>query len=114
MGYYTQYSLEIEYFNPPKNINSDELKTLVNQVLPLIESELSEISGYDVHLFEDTLKWYDHEEDTKKISKKYPDFLFKLKGHGEEAGDVWLKYFLNGKMQKAKITFEEFDPQKLN
>jgi hypothetical protein len=51
----------------------------------------------------------------RAFSKIYPNTLFKLKGEGEEAGDVWIKYFKNGKMQScpAKITFEEYDENKL-
>lgn len=59
--------------------------------------------------------WRDYEEELKSFSKKYPTWLFTLKGEGEEAMDLWVAYFLDGKMQKekAKITFADFDAQKL-
>ena len=62
-----------------------------------------------------TCKWYGHELDMLNLSKKFPTVLFKLEGDGEEKGDWWHKYFLNGKMQTiiGKTTFEEFDKQKL-
>lgn len=64
---------------------------------------------------EDSCKWYDHEEDMRRLSLKFPDVVFTLNGEGEEAGDVWVKYFRNGKMQvdKIEIKLAAFDPKKL-
>ena len=99
MGYYTKYDLTVKGEN-----------------------------GYDVyeHLLEDndefrysvdngSSKWYNHELDIKDFSKKYPTNLFVLEGYGEEDGDIWRKYFMNGKIQivRAKIVFDEFDENKL-
>jgi hypothetical protein len=60
-------------------------------------------------------KWYEHEEEMKAFSSKYPDILFTLYGDGEEEHDIWCKYFRHGKMQiaYAEIKFEEFDESKL-
>ena len=51
-----------------------------------------------------------------EVSKLYPEHLFMLEGEGEESGDIWRKYFFNGKYQicNAIITFEPFDKTKLN
>lgn len=63
----------------------------------------------------DSCKWYDHEKDMRAFSERFPDVLFELNGEGEESGDIWRKYFRNGKMQKcpARITFDPFDETKL-
>lgn len=63
----------------------------------------------------ESCKWYDYNEELAKFSKKYPNWLFILSGEGEEAGDIWKNYYLNGKVQQAvaKITFDEFDEKKL-
>jgi hypothetical protein len=39
-----------------------------------------------------------------------------LIGYGEEQGDMWHEYYLNGKMQRvnAEIIFADFDKTKLN
>lgn len=81
-----------------------------------IEEKLQEISGYSIEFgWNDSCKWYDHEQDMKTLSKIYPETTFLLEGEGEESGDIWQKYFKNGKMQvcKAEIVFPAFDESKL-
>ena len=61
------------------------------------------------------IKWENHENNMKTVSKKFKDVLFILSGEGEEAGDLWKEYYMNGKVQvaEAKIEFDSFDPSKL-
>lgn len=61
------------------------------------------------------VKWYSHEEDMRRVSSNHPNHVFKLTGEGEEPGDLWVKYFKNGKMQEcmAEITYENYDESKL-
>lgn len=63
----------------------------------------------------DSVKWYEHEEVMRKMSKDVRGLLFKLHGEGEETGDIWDKYFLNGKMQicKAQVVIPTFDEKLL-
>lgn len=99
MGYLTRFVIETD----PEN---DELWEKLRQ-----DDELGEvfIEGRV------TAKWYSHERDLKDLSLKYPEVLFTVYGEGEESGDIWRKYFKNGKMQvcKAVITFPEFDEAKM-
>lgn len=99
MGYYTRFELEIIEGND--NI-TDYAK------------EIGEISGYG-DVFDDEHKWYDCESDMKKISLKHPNTVFKISGEGEEQGDIWNRYFKNGKCQysRAKIVFDGFDESQL-
>jgi hypothetical protein len=64
---------------------------------------------------EQAAKWCDHNLEMLDFSKKYPDLLFKLHGEGERNGDLWDKYYLNGKMQKceAVIFYQDFDQNQL-
>lgn len=109
MGYYTDYDLEVvdcadlefdDVEAAALEIDTDYGEELVNQLL--------QGNGYNC-------KWYDHEKDMRTLSLKCPDVLFRLKGHGEEEGDQWVKYFKNGLMQecRAKITYDDFDEGKL-
>lgn len=101
MGYYTTYTLSTTQGYD----NQEE-----------IEEKLQEISGYSIGFgLNDSCKWYDHENHMKLLSKIYPETTFLLEGEGEESGDIWQKYFKNGKMQvcKAEIVFPAFDESKL-
>lgn len=63
----------------------------------------------------ESIKWYGHEDQLKDFSSKNPDILLLLEVIGENQGDIWRKYFKGGKMQlcKVKISFDEFDENKL-
>jgi hypothetical protein len=99
MGYYTTYALSI-LKNNDENIDH--------------EQNICDIAEYD-GIFQESVKWYEHEEDMKKYSLQHPTVLFDLSGEGEETGDLWVKYFLNGKVQtcQAVVTYEDFNPEKL-
>jgi hypothetical protein len=122
MGYYTHFKLEVDVSNmtaiPEKKCaNCGQVTQLAVDPLDVIRDyELSSWGTIgEVMDMEESSKWYEHEEDMKSVSKKFPDALFTLRGEGEEAGDVWVKYFRNGKMQveKAEIKLAGFDPKKL-
>jgi hypothetical protein len=99
MGYYTSYDLEI--------VEGEE------ELIELLREECDE-AGYAICSSGDTkddCSWYEHDQDLKAFSLKHPEALFKLSGEGEEAGDLWLKYFRNGKVQvcNAKIAYDDFN-----
>lgn len=101
MGYYTRFELDLP--------NSPEL---LYEVIDAIE----EISGYNGHLEGDNdVKWYDYDKDMRRVSKMYPSILMVLSGTGEEHGDQWKAYYVDGKCHKcsAVVTFPEFDPNQL-
>lgn len=104
MGYYTDYSLQI-------NTDNEELRKKA------FEDSKKEFyfESYAKNKLLKNAKWYEHEEEMKAFSTNYPDVLFILYGNGEESDDIWRKYFKNGKMQKAyaELKFDEFDESKL-
>ena len=103
MGYYTNYGLSVIEGN-------DELIKEFVESLKDITYALNEDGSCN-----NSCKWYSHEKDLKDFSKKHPETLFLLEGEGEENGDLWKKYFKDGKMQvcQATITFEKYDESKL-
>lgn len=134
MGYYTTYQIS----SKGKPFTEDETKAIeeLEKQAESLTSELKEIAlkgitekknrkpkntrelvtkelGFDP--FSDDCKWYDHDKDMREISKKYPETIFILEGEGGESGDIWKKYYLNGKCQvaKAEVIIPEFDETKL-
>ena len=99
MGYYTRHELEVK---GKINYNLD------------YEVEISNSADYS-RCFDDSIKWYDCENDMLEFSKNHPETIFCITGYGEESEDIWKAYFKNGKMfkTKAKLVFEEFNESKL-
>ena len=108
MGYYTIFKLSAK----DSEITDD------------MKKELSTINSYyfdNMNLIDELVegwfeaKWYDYVDNMKMLSLKFPTTVFILEGDGEENDDMWVAYFMNGKVQyeKAKITYNYFDPNKL-
>lgn len=115
MGYYTNYYLEIENlddFEP-------EFEMHVAEKLVQITDEWNEAdleyaarcrSPLSALISDDSMKWYDHENDMRALSKEFPKCRFVLEGQGEEPEDLWRKYFYNGFMQYAPARIEYDKP----
>ena len=103
MSYYTDYELIAE------NLTADE-RTSVDKFIENASCLEPWGDGWGGHC-----TWYDHENDLRKLSAKYPHAVFTLCGAGDGYEDLWRKYFKNGKMQyaPAQISYEEFDESRL-
>lgn len=135
MGYYTNYILNIDssYGRGAREAALEAEKQEVRdsnlppyskaKIISMLEEKYKHeevgidevLSELDEDPFECETKWYEHEEEMLAVSRKYPSVLFTLQGQGEEADDLWRKYFYDGKVQRteAVITFPPFDPLKL-
>lgn len=89
MGYLTNYTL-----NTSPGATDEELTAYL---VGATDYDDLEVVGGAINDGE-SLKWYDHERDMKAVSVKNPSVLFILDGEGEEAGDLWRKWFYQGKM----------------
>jgi len=108
MGYLTYHELSI--------YKDDTLEKEIDfEKEEEIKEELGESTGYLDSLFDDSIKWYDHDKDMLEISKKYPDYVFVLTGDGECSDDFWRTFYKNGKKQevRAELVFDKYNPETL-
>lgn len=85
MGYNTRYELQTIPANEQKHVH---------------EIIVGMCDGYDP--FGDECKWYEHEKDVKSASTVAPNVIIQISGDGEEQGDEWVLYALNGETMKHK------------
>ena len=112
MGYYTSYSLKLK-----EHVKEEDKPVDLDYIMYQLRKE-NDCASYAFDENGETLqecKWYESTNDLKAFSKRYPTVLFELKGEGEESGDIWTEYFLNGKSQRCKVimTYEKFDENKM-
>lgn len=107
MGYYTAYKLE-------EPSVGRELGWEIAEQMERYDTNYGKLSQF-IGGYGESIKWYDHEIDMKAFSKRFPDVVFTLHGEGEESGDLWVKYFKDGKMQRvdAVISYAGFDEGQL-
>lgn len=110
MGYSTSYKI--------KMINGElapfETEAMSRGYFNLEQLIAKEFDGYNP--FNEACKWYDHDNDMTRFSKKHPEALFELSGEGEESGDVWRKYYKNGKSASIipTVVWPTFDESMLS
>ena len=130
MGYYTYFTLGVHKkkydvnntevtvdFEIEKKI-AVELAKLIYEIKPteMTESDikyLAEVEERGIYaVLDDSLKWYEHEDDMCKLSAMFPDLYFTLEGDGEEFDDFWRKLFHNGQCigcVDGEIYYPDFD-----
>lgn len=106
MGYYTYHTIDINC-SDEERLEKIRQKMKEKEIIPYIFTEDFET--------QDVTKWYEEEEDMREISAMFPDIRFAIHGEGEDSGDIWDAYYLDGKRQycPAIISIEPFDPEKL-
>ena len=105
MGYYTNYTLTVEEYNP----------AVIQEMEHTIIDEWGMDREYECNWYVNETKWYDHDDDMLRLSLMFPEHVFDLYGEGEESGDMWHTYYKNGKKQHcpARIEYDEYDESKL-
>lgn len=109
MGYYTSYKLSV------KNETHPQYEGFVKWVEPFPKTSTG-YSWYDFWMGSgDNCKWYEYNTDMVALSQQFPELVFLLEGEGEESGDMWKRYYKNGKVQVANavVTYDEYDEGKL-
>jgi hypothetical protein len=129
MGYSTKYTLEWTpthlWKEPPscEHSPSREAKFCaqcgkVNRTVQLDEIVGSYIGSHDEMRYAltrsgetaATCKWYGHEEDLVALSKEITGVIFHLSGVGEDPGDIWDAWALDGKVHKASAKIVRAEP----
>lgn len=130
MGYYTRFNMEVQDIDNvgynafeiakymlDKYHEKSSFYPFENQLKHFIDDVDNQIGeAYGLCLDDDEdAKWYKHTDEMTELSKEFPNVLFKLHGEGEDSGDIWDAYFMNGKMQycPARIMCPPFDRNKL-
>lgn len=111
MGYYATYNLEMI-------LSESDIVTILEQVGEEFPGLNTAIDKYGEYY--EAVKWYTYEEDMKKLSKQFPNDIFKLSGEGE-CGRLWVQYFKNGLTQfclgrqdsEGMITYDGYDEELL-
>lgn len=117
MGYQTNYTLTLNLLiGGKKAFLADD--SPLRLIIERLRKENAE-AGYSLtpsgSASGNDSRWYEHEKDLRAYSSQHPGILFTLHGEGKDSGDIWNKYFLDGKCQVAKpeIRIPEFDPKQL-
>ena len=122
MGYYTDYMLEI--INDANHELVKDEPTPISAVIDWMKKagEKGDIDDYGAQydlMDGDCMnaKWYDHDQDMRKVSLAFPHLLLRLEGRGEDSEDLWHSYYHMGKCHECPATttiiYPEFDPSQL-
>lgn len=109
MGYYTDYSLNIELHGE----NADDVSKALDE-LDVLEG-IDEYGGGMLSAYANA-KWYDWEADLCNLSIRFPKVFIEVEGSGEESGDLWKAYIQNGAIQNclAQIVYDDYNPTKMH
>ena len=115
VGYYTRFRVSFRSVGEPDPylpfIQTDTAEAFVPTLNALLVDGVFQPDGWSC----DTLKWYDWELDMMRASAQMPGVLMILTGSGEDDGDLWRAYFLDGRVQSVRsvVEFPPFDQDSL-
>lgn len=111
MGYYTNYSLEIENEDFGEYFSESDLNAIrdkFNEIFKANYDAFTKIYNKDTGVGE--WKWYSHKKDMIQLAKAFPKFYFTLYGEGEEREDVWIEQYHGDEFYKD--TAELIEPKR--
>lgn len=106
MGYWTYYNLQVFEISQTSRTKNN-IRKIDAEDVPGIFTSLSIAEtprgswtplkdGTCAYCDGEGVKWYEHHEEMKAVSKAKPEFLFVLDGQGEEPSDRWRSFYRNG------------------
>lgn len=122
MSYNTMYSLRIRTKNPDGF--TAELSDRISMALEdrgvvgyalEYRPDLVEENGRTMLWFSgmEPVTWYNCNTDMQEISTLFPDCVFRLHGDGEDQGDLWNAYFMNGDLEECMAEIVYPEPEKI-
>ena len=113
MGYATNYNMTVRHVKDEEEYKA-LLDTLDSYGIIRYALDSGDLCGNEAYFSSyDSVKWYEHEEDMKEISRLFPDMVFQLTGDGEDTGDIWEKYFKNGECEECRAVITIPKPTKI-
>lgn len=107
MGYYTLFKLKVV----EGQVDEETFIETLNNV-----TEYAWDDEGDCYSPGDSIKWYDFRDHMKEIAKMYPNVVFRLRGDGEESGDIWQIFYKNDKTSSWRfgdVVYPDYDESKL-
>lgn len=102
MGYCTTFNLwAMDAREDNKVVDEFDIEPVIQRI--------EEISGYRFSGQTTYGKWYDHQDGVLQLSREFPFYILVLEGQGEELGDYWRDYYLNGKMYRVTAQLPDVD-----
>lgn len=106
MGNYTSFWVTV--MTPGSNqviTSSEELKPIDEYLESTEEYPLSELDWSEWgSCYTSYQKWYEVDEDMKRISKKFPLVVFQVEGLPDGDDGKWRSYYYNGEQVDAECT----------
>lgn len=113
IGYYTFYSLSVK--------NEDEFPIEKQREASLqlaekfkVREHYEEYISHSSYPFSwvsnDSMKWYDYNEDMLELSRNFPEAIFVLYGEGEDREDTW-RAFYKGEVCIYQRAHFYYDPE---
>jgi hypothetical protein len=105
MGYSTSYYIKAVDLNPGhgsplldetffNELEFDETSPGDEYWEPSVHPEKKDMFWFG----RDDCRWYAHSAEVRAASTKHRDIVFILDGEGEETGDIWREFYLNGEL----------------
>lgn len=105
--YMTKYDLEV------RNVQEDRFQKLrdVLKEMSIVDDILDE--GYYFEKLKNAIfyasndsVWDDHDQDMIRVSERFPEMTFRLKGEGEDRADMWETYYYNGIKEECRAVIQ--------
>lgn len=115
MGSNVNATIHVKLISQPPGVTGakPDLKQILSDLDNIVPDETFSIRG-DTFVAEQECRWSSIEDDMRRLSRVFPNMLFTVKWDVPDYGEGPVQdYFVDGKHQRAVLTFSPFDESKL-